>query len=402
MEKWDIIIIGGGPAGLFAACSLPKTQRVLLLEKNEQVGKKLLVSGSGQCNLTHSGDILDFFPRFNQGGRFVRRALSLFSNAMLMEFFTSRGLRLVVREDGKVFPESLKARDVLDLLLERIEKLGHEIHTHEAVRALEQDPECGFVVRTDRAEYTAESVLVATGGITYPALGSTGDGQDWAEHLGHRVVAMHGGLSPVRSREVQAGDLSGIVLSGAAVSLLRGGKKAGEYHGELLFTHRGLSGPVVIDHSRDFAQGDVLRIDLGLDLQQLNPRKSLLNALTASMPERLARHILDRIGIGGQETLSSLRKEPRKALETLLHALDFSIDEVGRLEDSMVTCGGVGFSDVSVKTLESRLAEGLYFAGEVLDIDGESGGYNLQAAFSTGALVARSILDKITAKKNTQ
>jgi hypothetical protein len=390
MNKWDVIIIGGGPAGIFTACQLDRDLRVLIIEKNEQLGKKLLVSGSGQCNLTHDGSIMDFFERFNKKGRYVRRALSLFTNENLQTYFTSRGLRLITREDGKVFPESLQSQHILKILSDELEKLNRSVEFKSTVTDIKYSDGV-FAVTTDEKIHRSKVVVVATGGITYPSLGSSGDGQRFAKQFGHKIIPMKGGLSPVVSKEVKENDLSGITLKKITLNVHRVNRKVGTYTGDLLFTHKGLSGPVIIDHSRDFEAQDELRVDLGIRIDQLDEKKALINALKKYVPIRLAAYILGCSEIPEKALLKSISKSQLKSLERNLHALNFLIDIIGQSNNSMVTCGGVGFEDVNMKTLESRLVEGLYFVGEVLDIDGESGGYNIQAAFSTGALVAHGI-----------
>ncbi len=390
MNKWDVIIIGGGPAGIFAACQIHRDLRVLIIEKNEQLGKKLLVSGSGQCNLTHDGPIMAFFERFNKNGRYVKRALSLFTNENLRTYFTSRGLRLITREDGKVFPESLHSRDVLKILTDELEKLKRTVELKSTVTDIEYSDGV-YTVTTDKKVHQSQVVVVSTGGITYPSLGSSGDGQRFAQQLGHRITPMKGGLSAVTSQDVKDHDLSGITLKNITLSAFRENRKIGTYTGDLLFTHKGLSGPVIIDNSRNFEVSDELRVDLGIQIHQLDEKKALINTLKKYMPARLATYILGCSVLSEKALLKSISKSQIKSLERNLHALNFLIDTIGLSNDSMVTCGGIGFEDVNMKTLESRLLEGLYFAGEVLDIDGESGGYNIQAAFSTGALVAHGI-----------
>jgi predicted Rossmann fold flavoprotein len=392
MQIWDAIVVGAGPAGLFAAINIEHGKNVLVIEKNASAGKKLLVTGAGQCNVSHAGDIMDFHKRYNMDGRYVRRALSLYTNDNLRKYLAARGVDTFAREDGKIFPVSLRAQDVLKALSSHLKELGREIRFGCSLLNMEKRSEY-FVLETSCGQFRAHHVVLATGGITYPSLGSSGDGQRIVEKLGHRITPMKGALSPVEVRSIVNADLQGITLKNTLVTLYRDQKKQAKYCSDLLFTHRGLSGPVIIDHSRAFEVGDNLKIEIGVNIEDICKDKHLGNALSEHLPQRLAQFILSELGINPDMALKSISGTNRKKLERNLLALDFPIDSVGLLKDSMVTSGGVSFSDVQSKTLESRLVEGLHFAGEVLDIDGESGGYNLQAAFSTGYLCARSMND---------
>ncbi len=393
MKIWDVIIVGGGPAGLFTAINIDPDKKVLIIEKNEKAGKKLLISGKGQCNITHAGSIFDFFDKYNLNGRYIKRALSLFSNEDLMKYFKGSGLNCVIRDDGKVFPHTFKATDVLNVLLDHLQELNRKVYCSLKVLDIHYDGTCYEIV-TDKDKYYSTQVVIATGGITYPSLGTSGDGQRIAEKLGHQLIQMKGGLSPIKVDCLKNEDLSGIVLENAIFSLYRNDKKISSYSGDVLFTHEGLSGPGIINHSRDFKIGDDIRLDLNKSLKDLESTKSLKNSLKQFFPERLVNYLVKKIEINFNLPYTSLNLKDIKLLETNLHSLVFPIDSVGSLNDSMVTCGGVGFKSVSSKTYESRLYKGLYYAGEVLDIDGETGGYNLQASFSMGYLVAQSMNQK--------
>ena len=384
---YDVIIIGSGPAGLMAGIELKKELKVLILEKNEQMGKKLLVSGAGQCNFTHSGSILEFFSKYNNEGRFIKRSLSLFTNEDLIEFFIDNNLDIVTREDGKIFPKSLKAKDIINIFENKLIKMKREIKLKNKVIKIEHGED--FTVHTETGKYESKYLIIATGGMTYPSLGTSGDGYDFAESLGHRIEPLNVGLSPVYIKDDELVNLSGITLKEIELSHYRNGKKINIFSGDLLFTHKGLSGPIIIDNSRYFKNGDQLRLNFGID--SLNEKKLIKNALREFLPEKITIYLMRKCNLDTEKPMIQWNKKEKNKLNEALHELEFSIDSLGNINESMITCGGVSFKDTSSKTLQSRMVPGLYFAGEVLDVDGESGGYNIQAAFSMGHLVAGEI-----------
>jgi predicted Rossmann fold flavoprotein len=384
---YDVIIIGSGPAGLMAGVELKSDLKVLILEKNEQLGKKLLVSGAGQCNFTHSGSILEFFSKYNNEGRFIKRSLSLFTNEDLIRFFNDNNLDIVTRDDGKVFPKSLRAKDLINIFENKLRKMKRKIKLKSKVTKIEHGED--FTVHTETEKYESKYLIIATGGMTYPSLGTSGDGYEFAKALGHRIEPLNVGLSPVYIKDDELVNLSGITLKEIEMSQYRSNKKLNVFKGDLLFTHKGLSGPVIIDNSRHFKAGDEIRLNFGID--NLNEKKLIKNALREFLPEKITIYLIKKYNFNTEKPLIQWNKKEKTRLNEVINELRFSIDSLGNINESMITCGGVSFKDISSKTLESRKVPGLYFAGEVLDVDGESGGYNIQAAFSMGHLVADEI-----------
>jgi len=384
---YDVIIIGSGPAGLMAGVKLKSNLKVLILEKNEQLGKKLLVSGNGQCNFTHSGSIIEFFSKYNNEGRFIKRSLSLFTNEDLIKFFNDNNLNIVTRDDGKIFPKSLSARDVINVFEDKLKKMNREIKLKSKVVKIEFEE--NFIVHVGDEKYLSKYLVIATGGMTYPSLGTSGDGYKFAEYLGHKIEPLKMGLAPVYIKDDELVKLSGITLKQIEMAQYRDGKKVNVFSGDLLFTHKGLSGPVIIDNARHLKDKDEIRLNFGI--VNLNEKKLIKNALREFLPEKITTYIIKRYDFNKEKPLIQWSKKEKNMLNEALHELKFTIDSLGDVNESMVTCGGVSFKDVCSKTLESRKISKLYFAGEVLDVDGESGGYNIQAAFSMGHLVADKI-----------
>ena len=401
VEHYPVIIIGGGPAGLFCAAEAAGAgQRVLLLEKMPLCGKKLLITGSGQCNLTHDGDISDFFSKYGDHGPFLRPSLRKFSNHDLMKWFTERGLALDTDESGKVFPQSRRASDVLSVLLESCRDAGVFIRCGEAVRDARVSAG-GFRVRTEKALYESEVLVIATGGASYPATGSSGDGFSLASALSHRIVPIAPALVPIRVMDYPFPDLAGISFEGLAFSLYRDGKKIRDVRGDLLFTHTGLSGPGILHLSRYVMPDDTLTISFLPGMRQEMLKKDLVSRMAASgtkqvksilsgysLPARFITRLLEMIGIPPELTGAHLPKKERDELVRLLSAFPLRILGPGGWDEAMVTRGGVALEEVNHDTMESLLVPHLYFIGEVLDIDGDTGGYNLQAAFSTAMAAA--------------
>lgn len=384
---YDVIIIGSGPAGLMAGVKLKSDLKVLILEKNEQLGKKLLVSGNGQCNFSHSGSILEFFSKYNNEGRFIKRSLSLFTNEDLIKFFNENNLKTVTRDDGKIFPSSLNAKDVISVFENKLKEINRKVKLKSKVLKIEHGE--NFIVHLADEKYMSKYLIIATGGMTYPSLGTSGDGYKFAKYLGHKMEPLKMGLSPVYIKNDELVNLSGITLKQIEIAQYRNGKKVNVFTGDLLFTHKGLSGPIIIDNARYLQDKDEIRLNFGIT--NLNEKKLIKNALREFLPEKITTYIINRYDFDKEKSLIQWSKKEKNMLNKALHELEFIIDSLGDVNESMVTCGGVSFKDVNLKTLQSRKISKLYFAGEVLDVDGESGGYNIQAAFSMGHLVADEI-----------
>ncbi len=403
----DLVIIGAGPAGLFCAINASGGDRkVLVLEKKKSPGRKLLVSGSGRCNLTHDGDVRAFLDHYGDHGRFLRPALLRFTNLDLVAFFEDRGLGMVGMEDGKVFPETQRSRDVLKVLIEECEARKVDIACGKTVTSIRKVGD-EFLVACGDETYRSQLLVIATGGRSYPATGSTGDGYGFAESLGHSIAEVGPALAPVRIKDYQFSNLAGISLPDAEISIFRG-KKVKEHKGDVLFTHEGLSGPGILDLSRQIRAGDILRVsfvggknreDLDRwlrDRSQEDGARNLRSVLAElEIPARLAERVLEILEIPQDLKCASMTREMRTGLAGHLTGFPMAVEELGGYDSAMATRGGVSLLEVSSKTMESKVASGLHFAGEVLDLDGDTGGYNLQAAFSTGFLAARSIRKRL-------
>ncbi len=399
-----MIVIGGGPAGLFCAAEVAGSGHgVLLLEKMLSCGRKLLVTGAGQCNLTHDGEIRDFSGKYGDHGAFLRSSLRKFSNRDLVAWFTSRGLPLAPDESGKIFPESRRAADVLSVLLEECRKNGVVIRCREAVKEIRRSGTT-FHVRTGTAEYESGALVIATGGSSYPATGSTGDGFSFAASLGHHIAPVGPALAPIRVRDYPFGDLAGISFEGLSLSLFREGKKVREGSGDLMFTHAGLSGPGILHLSRYVLPGDTLKISFLPGMRQELLTKDLVDRIAVfgtqqvksilsgySLPARFIARVLELLGLPGDLTGAHLPKKKRAELVRMLTAFPFVVSGTGDWDEAMVTRGGISLAEIDPLTMESLIVPRLYCIGEVLDIDGDTGGYNLQAAFSTAMAAAQDL-----------
>jgi predicted Rossmann fold flavoprotein len=403
-KTFDVIIIGAGPAGLFAAfTSAGKGLKVFLLEKKASAGLKLLISGTGQCNVTHAGPVGDFLNHYGEKSRFVRPSLYGFTNSDLVTFFEDRGLPLKEVNAGKIFPETLNSRDVLRVLLNECQKQKVTFCFNSGVESITHEDEC-FQMSTPEVHYFAKNVIIATGGRSYPSTGSTGDGYVLAQALGHTIADTAPSLTPVYINDFFFTPCAGISLDQATVQLYRNGKKIRQTVGDVLFTHKGLSGPGIIDFSRYLLPGDTIKLALVdfknreefekdfLSEVSVNGKKLLKNLLTRyTIPERLIVAIFELHMISLEIKSADLDKRTRKLIVESLMELPFVIDRLGGFKEAMATRGGVSLSEVNPNTLESRIVKGLYFAGEVLDIDGDTGGYNIQFACSSGVLVGKNI-----------
>jgi predicted Rossmann fold flavoprotein len=404
MEKYTVVVIGAGPAGLFCALQAALSgHSVLLLEKNKKPGAKLLLSGSGQCNITHGGDIREFLTHYGNHGKQVRPALFGFTNQDLIEFFKDRGLLMITEDNGKVFPHTRCSADVLDILVKECRNRGVILRCSEPVTGVSRIPQ-GFEINTPAATYSTLMMVIATGGASYPQTGSTGDGYRISESLGQPVTKTAPALTPLRIRDYPFAALSGISSEGMHFSVWRAGKKIADRSGDMVFTHHGLSGPGILDASRDIHANDIIKLsfvgslkpgEFAADLIKRireNRNRQISTILAAyPIPERLIRKLLNLSGIPENLTCNHFSGEQRSRLITSCTQFPLTVSALGGFSIAMVTRGGVAWEGVNQKTMESKIIPNLYFAGEVLDIDGDTGGYNLQAAFSTGFLAGQSI-----------
>lgn len=395
------LIIGAGPAGLFAAANIHSLS-TLILEKKESPGRKLLISGTGQCNFTHAGAMSDFKNHFGDNYQFLSKALKAFTNQDAIEFFKKRGVNSMIDSNEKVFPSSLKAVDILNALLISCRASGAVLKTGSSVLSVQKENN-RFVVNTDSGIYSSDFLMLATGGKSYPTTGSTGDGYRFAASLGHSIAAPRPALAPITVCNYELADLAGISFQNIEITQWRDKKKLRTFRGDIVLTHTGLSGPGILNNARYFMSGDELRLNF-CDIpetefeQQFVRQANNSGKITVSgcmkntgIPKNLANSILIK-SIGSlTKPLAEVSKLQRKALINFSCAYPFIINQVGSFKTAMATSGGVVLHEINPSTMESLLVPKLYFCGEVMDIDGDTGGYNIQAALSTAYLAANDI-----------
>ena len=404
----DLIVVGGGPAGMFAAITAARNgAKVLLLEKNDRLGKKLLITGKGRCNVTNDCPAEEVLRNTPRNGRFLYSAMTAFPPESTKQFFENQGCPLKTERGNRVFPQSDRSASILDSLKKALTDQGVTVKTGRVRQILTLE---GAVsgVRTDGDEYTAPSVILATGGASYPATGSTGDGYAMAQKLGHRVIPAQGSLVPLETAGEDCRRMQGLSLRNVGVKLLDArGKVLYRDFGELLFTHFGVSGPTVLSASCHLkGEGCCLVIDLKPALEEgkldarilrdleLYQNRAMENALTDLLPRSMIPVVLDRLEIDPNMQANSLTKEKRRALVGLLKAFRVEITGKRPVAEAIITSGGVKVSEIDPKTMESKLVPGLYFAGEVIDCDAYTGGFNLQIAWATAFAAGRSAAGK--------
>lgn len=398
---FDGIVIGGGPAGMFAAIQAArKGSRVLLLERNGRLGKKLLITGKGRCNVTNNCSAAEVLANVPRNGRFLYSALDSCDPAAVMAFFEAEGCALKTERGNRVFPVSDRAGSVLDALRRALDKADVAQQTARAKAVLTCD---GAVsgVRTEQGDIACKWVILATGGLSYPTTGSTGDGYRMAQALGHTVTACEGSLVPLETAGQDCPDMQGLSLRNVAVKLTNEkGKTLYRDFGELLFTHFGVSGPTVLSASAHLKGNCTLHIDLkpALDESKLNDRilrdletyknRAMENALTDLLPRSMIPVVLRRLEVAPSVQANSLTKEKRRALVQLLK--DFTLTVTGKrpVAEAIITSGGIKTAEIDPKTMGSKLIAGLYFAGEIIDCDAYTGGFNLQIAWATAHAAA--------------
>ena len=404
----DLIVVGGGPAGMFAAITAARNgAKVLLLEKNDRLGKKLLITGKGRCNVTNDCPAEEVLRNTPRNGRFLYSAMTAFPPESTKQFFENQGCPLKTERGNRVFPQSDRSASILDSLKKALTDQGVTVKTGRVRQILTLE---GAVsgVGTDGDEYTAPSVILATGGASYPATGSTGDGYAMAQKLGHRVIPAQGSLVPLETAGEDCRRMQGLSLRNVGVRLLDArGKVLYRDFGELLFTHFGVSGPTVLSASCHLeGEGCCLVIDLKPALEEgkldarilrdleLYQNRTMENALTDLLPRSMIPVVLDRLEIDPAMQANSLTKEKRRALVGLLKAFRVEITGKRPVAEAIITSGGVKVSEIDPKTMESKLVPGLFFAGEVIDCDAYTGGFNLQIAWATAFAAGRSAAGK--------
>lgn len=413
-----VIVIGGGAAGMMAAAAAAdKGQQVTLLERNEKLGKKVFITGKGRCNLTNASDIEEIFEHVVTNRKFLYSALYGFDNRACMDFFEENGLRLKVERGNRVFPASDHSSDVIRTLEKKLKGLSVEIRLHTRVESLVTeslltksgcDKRRIKGVRDERGKYyDADAVILATGGISYPSTGSTGDGHRMAEETGHKVTELYPALVPLKAREGFCRELMGLSLKNVTATFKEGKKVLYSEFGEMLFTHFGVSGPIILSGAsvinQRLAKNEIqLFIDLkpALTEEQLqnrltrdfeeNRQKQFKNACGGLFPARLVPVMIALSGIDPDKKACEISKEEKRNFARCIKALPLTITGTGGYEEAIVTKGGVSVKDINPSTMESKQVSGLYFAGELIDVDAFTGGYNLQIAWSTGRLAGES------------
>lgn len=401
----NVLVIGGGAAGLLAGIAAAQSgAQTVILEKMRRPGKKILITGKGRCNITNNCDLQEIIKNIPGNGRFLNSALRRFTNQDIVQLLEDNGLPTKVERGGRVFPVSDKAADVVDTLVKIYKNYGGRLLTDCKVKSI--TAEFGKItgaVTADGQKFAADAVILAAGGSSYPGTGSDGSGVKLAKALGHTIVPLAPSLVPLESDSPYISGLQGLSLRNIEVTVYADGKKIGSEFGEMLFTHFGVSGPIILSLSKcvaeAFAKGAQeveLAIDLkpALDKDKLDARlqrdftqysrKQMPNGMKDLLPQRLIAPVLDQAFIDEEKFVNQLSRAERRRLVDVLKAFTVPITGTRPIAEAIVTAGGVSLKEIDPKTMESKLIKGLFFAGEVMDIDGYTGGYNLQAAFSTG------------------
>ena len=405
-----VIVIGGGAAGAVAAIFAARNgHQVELFEKNEKIGKKLFITGKGRCNVTNAGDMDALFDAVKSNPKFLYSAFYSFTNEQAMDFFEELGVRLKVERGNRVFPESDHSSDIIHALKHELEQLGVEIHFCTEVKdvLVEHEKFTGIVLKNGK-KVSGDACVVATGGISYASTGSTGDGYRFAEKTGHKVTELYPSLVPMEVKEWYAKELQGLSLRNVQGTILDGKKKLYDEFGEMLFTHYGVSGPIIISASsvvgKKLQDKELtLQIDLkpALSREQLDQRvlrdfeenknKQFKNAVDKLFPAKLKPIMIELSGISPEKKVNEISKGERLCFVDLIKNFKMTLTGLRSYNEAIITKGGVSVKDIDPGTMKSKKISGLYFAGEVLDLDALTGGFNLQIAWSTGYLAGISI-----------
>lgn len=406
-KKYDVIVVGGGAAGLMAAADAAGAGcNCLLLEKKERTGRKILITGKGRCNITNSCDIDGIFQNIRRNPRFLYSAIYSFTNDSIIDFFNSKGVKTKIERGGRVFPVSDRASEVADALQENALSKGVEIKTGVNVTSISIYEGKVSGVKSGNNIFKANKVILACGGASYPATGSDGSGYKLAKKTGHKIVTPKGSLTGLNTRQTWPKDVMGITLKNVGLKLFIGNKEVFYMQGELLLTHFGISGPIVLTGSAGLAatnyKNTTASIDLkpALDIEKLdkrilrdfteNSRKQFSNSLEKLLPSGLIPTFIKLSGINPDKKVNQITHVERRSLVELFKNIKLDITGARPLKEAIVTAGGVSTKEINPSTMESKIVKGLYFCGEIIDVDANTGGYNLTIAFSTGRLAGLS------------
>ncbi|MBQ9737694.1 MAG: NAD(P)/FAD-dependent oxidoreductase [Clostridia bacterium] len=408
-KKVDVIVIGGGAAGMMAAgTAADRGLNVVLIEKNRMLGKKMLITGKGRCNITNAcEDVEELLNNVTVNRSFLYSSFYGFTNQDTIEFFNDLGVETKVERGNRVFPVSDRSQSVVDAMTRFVKKSGVQIVRDNVCRVLSQDGKVLGVECDNAGIIYAQSVIVATGGASYKGTGSTGDGYKWAKELGHTVTPILPSLVPLEVEEKWAYELMGLALKNIEITVLNERNKR-IYHdfGEMMFAHFGLSGPVILSasaHMRPMAEGKykiLLDLKPALDEKKLDARivrdfskfsnRDFVNSLGELLPNGIVDAVVMLSGIDPRKKVNSITKEERKRLVSVIKGVEFNVKDFCPIEQAIITTGGISVKEIDASTMQSKLVDGLYFAGEIIDVDGYTGGFNLQIAFSTGRLAGLS------------
>lgn len=411
-EEFDVVVIGAGPAGMMAAIrAAQKGARVALVDKKEEPGKKLLMAGGGRCNITQDENNIVELSNLYKNGRFLLSAFGAFRPSSVREYFASQDVPTKVEKNGRVFPVSDKGQDVLDALVKNAKEHGITFLYKAHVVDFSLNSENEIVkIKLKKRELFPRNVIIATGGMSYPATGSMGDGYEWAAKMGHKIIEPKAALVPIKTTDDWAGELQGVSANNVSLTVLQNGKKKAHGVGDLMFAHFGLSGPLALNMSRDISkllgknEDDEIKFNIDfkpyLSIEQLdeivrkdferNADKKLANCLGDVFSPKLLDFLLRYSGLDLEKHAAKISRKERLHLVNLFKHLEMNFESLFGFDRAMVTSGGVSTKEIDSKTMQSRIVKNLFFAGEVMDTDGPTGGYNLQMCWSTGFLAGDS------------